>query len=361
MLDDDYLYVYPIEISAATLSVLLDTEFINSLSDVSQQLSSGKLKLLVNLVHDPVAGSEQLLFNFETAMNKLGIDSSNIILFFGSESPIESKMQICCGLQGLVYQGREFHSYPYTSAGYTSDCMRELDLDSSVLRTKKFLSPNNMMKDHRMFLAYTVVQNNMLDSGLFSFIEPRTANDIAREVLRHIGSVDTAVCKQLADMMPYELDTRGLTPAERGMIIGLPGNVKQWYKDSYVHFATETTFTDSPECFISEKVFRPILNLQPFLLFGDYGSLRKLRDIGFKTFSPVIDESYDLEQNPSKRLLLLRAEMLKLNSMSVQQIHDWYYSITDVLIHNQKHLASFSNTNFFAKGIEKIYQYYKHE
>jgi hypothetical protein len=73
ILNDDYLYVYPIEISSATLSVLLDTEFINSLSGVSEQLSSGKLKLLINLVHDPIAGSEQSLFNFETAMNKLGI------------------------------------------------------------------------------------------------------------------------------------------------------------------------------------------------------------------------------------------------------------------------------------------------
>jgi hypothetical protein len=120
-------------------------------------------------------------------------------------------------------------------------------------------------------------------------------------------------------------------------------------------------FTDLSECFISEKVFRPIINLQPFLLFGDYGSLRKLKELGFKTFSPFIDESYDMEQDHGKRLLMLRKELLKLNSMPLQEIHDWYYSITDILIHNQTHLASFANKNFFADGIEKIYRYYKHE
>ena len=361
ILDDEYLYVYPIEITAATLSVLLDTAFIESLSGVLDYLQTGQLKLLINLVHDPVFADDDLLISVETMLNEIGIDSRNIIFFFGNEYPSDTRLQICCGLQGLVYQARDLCSYPYTAAGYTSDCLRVSDLDNAALRPKKFLSPNNLMRPHRLFLAYTIVENNMLDDGLFSFIETRTSIDISRLMEHYTGSADDNVSQQLANLMPYELDTNGLTPAERRVIIGLPGNVKQWYEDSYIHIATETMFTDSSKCFISEKVFRPIINLQPFLLFGDYGSLRKLKGLGFKTFSPFIDESYDMEQDHRKRLLLLRKELLKLNSMPLQEIHDWYYSITDILIHNQTHLASFANKNFFADGIEKIYQYYKHE
>jgi hypothetical protein len=359
--DNDSIYVYPIEITAATLSVLLDTTFIESLSNVLENLKIGRLKLLINLVHDPVLLDSKLLTSVETVLNEIGIDSKNIIFFFGNEYPAETKLQMCCGLQGLVYQARDLCSYPYTAAGYTSDCLRVSDLDNTVLRPKKFLSPNNTMRAHRVFLAYTVVENNMLDDGLFSFIEARTSLDISELMKYYTGSADDNVCQKLAKLLPYELDTKGLTPAERRAIIGLPGNVKQWYEDSYIHIVTETMFTDLSECFISEKVFRPIINLQPFLLFGDYGSLRKLKELGFKTFSPFIDESYDMEQDHGKRLLMLRKELLKLNSMPLQEIHDWYYSITDILIHNQTHLASFANKNFFADGIEKIYRYYKHE
>jgi hypothetical protein len=294
-------------------------------------------------------------------LNEQGIDSSNIIFFFGNEYPIETKMQMCCGLQGLVYQANELHRYPYTTAGYTSDCMRVEDLDSTTLRPKKFLSPNNMMKEHRIFLAYTLVQNAMLEDGLFSFIEPRTAQDITNLMIHFAGEADDNVSATLSNMLPYELDTKGLPPDARRAIIGHPGNVKQWYEESYLHIATETTFSNSSKCFISEKVFRPIINLQPFLLFGDAGCLTKLKELGFKTFAPFIDESYDLEYDSGKRSMLLRTELIKLHNMSLQEIHNWYYSITNILVHNQTHLASFANKNFFADGIEKIYRYYKHE
>ena len=94
------------------------------------------------------------------------------------------------------------------------------------------------------------------------------------------------------------------------------------------------------------------------MLFGDSGGLEKIRQLGFKTFGPFIDESYDLELDMSKRLLLLEKEVLKLHNMTLLEIHEWYYSITDILVHNQQHLASFANYNFFEDGLNKIYKAY---
>jgi hypothetical protein len=213
-------------------------------------------------------------------------------------------------------------------------------------------------------IFYLALKHNLLKDGIFSFIHSLPNDDpvgALGELVDGTSEELTESVNTIVNLMPYEVDTQDLTPDGKMGFQSNENNKKELYEDSYIHIVSETQFDALGSPFMTEKTFRPILNLQPFLLFGDYGSLRKLRDIGFKTFSPVIDESYDLEQDPSKRLLLLRAEILKLNSMSLQQIHDWYYSITDILIHNQKHLASFSNTNFFAKGIEKIYQYYKHE
>jgi hypothetical protein len=75
----------------------------------------------------------------------------------------------------------------------------------------------------------------------------------------------------------------------------------KFYK-SYLHIVTETTMAD--EGFFSEKIFKPAIYFQPFVLVGQYRGLEYLRKIGYKTFSDVIDESYDLEKNNEKRLTM---------------------------------------------------------
>ena len=72
--------------------------------------------------------------------------------------------------------------------------------------------------------------------------------------------------------------------------------------DSYLHIVTETLITD--EGFFSEKIFKPIIYCQPFILIGQYKGLEYLKKIGYKTFSNVIDESYDLEKDNEKRIIM---------------------------------------------------------
>ena len=45
--------------------------------------------------------------------------------------------------------------------------------------------------------------------------------------------------------------------------------------------------------FITEKILKPIINLHPFILVENHCTLKKMREYGFKTFTPFIDESYD--------------------------------------------------------------------
>ena len=80
--DDGFIYLYPIEISAATLDVV-NIQLINLLP--IEKLKEGKLKLLINLVHDPIDVYFELeLYKFEEHMNSLGVDSSNLIFFLDS-------------------------------------------------------------------------------------------------------------------------------------------------------------------------------------------------------------------------------------------------------------------------------------
>jgi len=71
----------------------------------------------------------------------------------------------------------------------------------------------------------------------------------------------------------------------------------------------ETLFDDD-RLQLTEKSLRPIAVGQPFILVGTQGSLEYLRSYGFKTFSSVWDESYDLVEDPAERLIQI-AELMK--------------------------------------------------
>ena len=67
-----------------------------------------------------------------------------------------------------------------------------------------------------------------------------------------------------------------------------------------IHLVAETLF-DTSKTHLTEKVFKPIVMYQPFIILGGPGSLKYLKDYGFKTFDSCWDESYDLETDSIKR------------------------------------------------------------
>ena len=62
------------------------------------------------------------------------------------------------------------------------------------------------------------------------------------------------------------------------------------------------TLHENETIFLSEKIFKPIYCCQPFIVFGNPGTLKELHNLGFKTFSDFWDESYDEDYNFTSRL-----------------------------------------------------------
>jgi hypothetical protein len=59
---------------------------------------------------------------------------------------------------------------------------------------------------------------------------------------------------------------------------------------SFLHIVNETVVDKQH---LTEKIFKPIVLKQPFVLMGGQGTLQYLRDYGFKTFKKWFDEDYD--------------------------------------------------------------------
>jgi hypothetical protein len=106
-----------------------------------------------------------------------------------------------------------------------------------------------------------------------------------------------------------------------------------------VSVVLETVF-DGQRIHLTEKTLRPIACGQPFILAAGPGALQYLRRYGFQTFEPLIDESYDLENNSLVRLKKIVSSMEKIKSMSDKDLEQLY----KIARYNQQHF--FSNEFF---------------
>ena len=127
---------------------------------------------------------------------------------------------------------------------------------------------------------------------------------------------------------------------------------------SYFDICFESFFYNESETLsLTEKIFKPIINFQPFIFVATKGSLNLLRDLGFKTFEGFIDESYDNIENNDKRLFAAYEQIKKLCSMSKEEIHNWYWSMEEILIHNHNHLLQIHNNKMITEtAFDALYE-----
>jgi hypothetical protein len=102
----------------------------------------------------------------------------------------------------------------------------------------------------------------------------------------------------------------------------------------------ETLFDDS-RLHLTEKSLRPIACAQPFILAGTHGSLEYLRSYGFKTFSDVWDEGYDLVEDPEERLITI-VDLMK-------QIANWAPDVKERKMSKAQAIADYNKKHFFSE------------
>jgi hypothetical protein len=209
-----------------------------------------------------------------------------------------------------------------TDLGYTS---QEISLDElNTFRNKKFLSFNRTVdKEHRYSLLHDYLTNDFSDS-YFSFLTLEGIHCFPfqnkklelEEYLKHI---------------PIELDTN------KNFKFTVNNTMrKDLFLDSCINLVTETSYKNN-ELFISEKILKPILNYQPFIVFGPVNYLKELKKLGFRTFSEFWDESYDLTKDSRERYFKLSKLLLELNSMNINELNDLYQRTKEICVYNKNH------------------------
>jgi hypothetical protein len=99
---------------------------------------------------------------------------------------------------------------------------------------------------------------------------------------------------------------------------------------------TETVFYYD-KLHLTEKIFKPIVSKQPFMLLAAPGNLAYLRSYGFKTFDGIIDESYDKIQDNDLRITSVVKELTAYCKLSESEKNDMIEELNPIIQHNFDH------------------------
>lgn len=95
------------------------------------------------------------------------------------------------------------------------------------------------------------------------------------------------------------------------------GNIFNW-ENHLINIVTETTVSSST--FISEKTWKPILGLKPYMILGDYKIYSYLKSYGIDTFDDIFGTGY---QNPDyhERINWIVSTLLKLKNIDKDALY----------------------------------------
>lgn len=125
---------------------------------------------------------------------------------------------------------------------------------------------------------------------------------------------------------------------------------------SGIHLVAETLFSTN-KIQLTEKVFKPMVMSQPFIIWGAPGTLAYLRDYGFQTFDHVWPEVYDLEQDHDRRMQMLVDLVNKIASLSSDQYRKLYQKCLPIIEHNRKRFFSSDFMNHCWQELETNWQH----
>lgn len=225
----------------------------------------------------------------------------------------------------------------------------EEDIDKTKLRRLKFLSYNrNSSRLHRLLLVSRLYNDGILNASLVSLYENDFFNDLSNirnqnnfEGLYFSENNFVLMEKTIKEIYPLHLDFDNQQDAARADSFL---SDKNHFLDTYFSIVAETSISNE-YCFVTEKCIRPILGFHPFIVFGNPYTLRTLKEYGIKTFSDIIDESYDEELDTNKRFEMAYREVLKLNEIPIEELHKKYINVLHKLKHNKDLIISFKSSD----------------
>jgi len=131
----------------------------------------------------------------------------------------------------------------------------------------------------------------------------------------------------------------GINPEVQNPASNEWGKIRKYY-DSYLYIVTETFFENKAQgqdtLFLSEKMFKPIVFMQPFVAIARPGTVKLLKELGYKTFGDYIDESYDDVLDDKTRLKMAITSINTFISRTHEELNKLMIEMKPIFEHNYR-------------------------
>jgi hypothetical protein len=225
-----------------------------------------------------------------------------------------------------------------------------LNYNKKLLKTYQhdFITFNRIINEDRSYRIYFISllkQYQLLTKGLISF---GVADDITTTCQDEVDNIDSKLStaakqhikEHLTDIHKLVIDNSHVAGNASANIlrtilrVDLNNDTPNY--DSFWHIVTETVFYYD-KLHLTEKIFKPIVMKQPFMLLAAPGNLAYLKSYGFKTFEGIIDESYDLIQDPDQRIEAVVQQVAWYCSLPAEEKQRVIEAIAPIVEYNFHH------------------------
>lgn len=323
-------------------------------ANLYQNLLNGSLKLLLSHVSEAYHAVVDLIYQHLVIEQKL--PTENIVLVTNS-----ADIQLEIDLISKKYNLPHIKSKHMMSFEYDANKNLSLYTDHFTIKNlqdktynKKYISLNGLWRPHRLLLVSFLKSLNVLNDGfvslncvpcdlptmdfMFPIMLEWSKNNIEGTNLLLSNEQEIKTISKI-----YVDNIDNTRPSYTSLD-------KRYYENSYFSIVSETLCwaTNSGEGLtlgraLSEKTFKPILFKHPFMLLAVPKSLELLKDLGYKTFSECIDESYDNEYDDSKRVYMVAKEAERLCNLKENELKDFLKTCREITDHNFNVLRNKNN------------------
>lgn len=221
------------------------------------------------------------------------------------------------------------------------------------LKPKKMICFNGVHRPHRFGVMAEIIERNLLDNSYVSMVEGNFVISLSllEEVKQFLPNTYEKYIRILTEHQ--SLFPLLLTLPESELFSGAKQSLSiqdmELFNNSYFSLITESNYFDlgdvnysiSLDChLLSEKTFKVIAAKHPFILVSRPNILQAVRDCGYKTFHPYINESYDTIMDDELRLIAVMNETERLCNLTDKEYITLQENINSILDHNYEVLKN---------------------
>jgi len=228
-------------------------------------------------------------------------------------------------------------------------------------RDKKFICLNKQARTHRVQILVEILKRNLRKHCHLSFYNNYDSLKGALHFLDYLYNCNNFYTDiHLIESIKNEFPIKLTMDDDESNMHRLNSSDEALYKSTLFSLVTETLFANSvnyldpqikinihcfPSTLHSEKIWKTIRAKHPFVLASTPNSLQALRTMGYKTFSPFIDERYDEIEDDILRIKYIMDEVERLCNMNEHETREWLIEVHKITKFNYDLLATRSHSH----------------